>query len=103
MLAENLGAYFDKRFGGSAATIAGTAVVGIFSNEFVEVDDGVAPIIGSKPVLRVKSSDAAGVTFGTVVTVAEEEAGVVVRTGNYTVIKAEPDGTGVTDLILEAQ
>lgn len=103
MLQENLNVFFDKRFGGVDATVAGAPVVGNFSNEYVEVDNGVAPVVGLKPVLAVKSSDAVGAVTGTDVTVEEEEAGVVVRTGTYKVIIQQPDGTGVTILILEKQ
>jgi hypothetical protein len=103
MLQENLGIFFDTRYGGSNGTVAGVPVVGIFSRDYVEIDNGIALIAGFKPIFRVKSSDAAGVAEGTDVTVQEEEAGVVVKTGTYKVITPQSDGTGATDLILEEQ
>ncbi len=103
MLQENLNIYFNTSYGGVNATISGSDVVGIFSNEYVEIDNGISSVVGLKPVLRVKASDASGVTSGADVTVNEEEAGVVVRTGTYKVITVQPDGTGVIDLVLEKQ
>jgi hypothetical protein len=103
MLKENLDIYFDTRYGGSNATVDGSALVGIFSNEYVEVDDGVVPVSGLKPMLKIKNSDAPAVGPGSDVIVQEEHSGVVVATRTYKVIKPEPDGTGVVDLILEEQ
>lgn len=93
-LQENFDIYFDTRFGGTNATIGGNPVVGIFDNEYVEIDNGVAPVVGTKPTLTVRDSDAVGAIAGT---------NVVVGSTNYKVIIPQPDGTGVTVLILERQ
>lgn len=87
MITESLASFFTD-FAATSATLGGTAVSGIFDNGYAEAFG----MDGSAPSLTLKSSAAAAAAHGTA---------VVVDGVNYTVQGIEPDGTGVTKLILE--
>lgn len=70
------------------ATIAGAPVVALFDGFYTD-PMGMA---SSVPILTVASADVSGAVHGTLVV-----AGAV----NYTVQGIEPDGAGVTRLILQ--
>ena len=73
---------------GIAAVVDGDAVTGIFDNNYVEIE-GVS---GTYPVLTCKTSDVSGAAQGDVVTV---------NSTSYRIASVQPDGTGVTQLVLE--
>lgn len=75
---------------GLAATVGGVSVFGIFDAEYANAFDVVA---GSTPVLLVRSADVPAVTRGDA---------VVLNATSYTVADIQPDGQGLTRLILEA-
>jgi hypothetical protein len=73
----------------AAATLPSTAVVrGIFDNGYSEVL-GVA---GSEPSFTARTSDVSGLSYGSVINIGGN---------NHTVRVVEPDGTGLTRLVLE--
>lgn len=71
------------------ATVGAATVSGIFDAAYVSPFDLAA---GSRPVLHCATADVAGYGFGTA---------VVVNGVNYTVAEAQPDGAGMTLLLLE--
>jgi hypothetical protein len=79
---------FFTDFAATSCTIGGVAVSAIFSNR---ADDSLLAA-GTQPVLTVESSAVAATARGTA---------VVVNGTNYTVAKIEPDGTGISRVILE--
>lgn len=74
---------------GIDATVGGASVRGIFDNAFL----AQLNIVGTDPLLLCRTSDVTSATRGTAVTVPA---------GSFKVIRKEPDGTGMTRLILEA-
>ena len=88
---EDLPAFLDD-FGviaqGGTCTLNGVSAEGIFDNGY----NASFGMDGTQPSLLVKSSDASGAVRGTA---------VVVNSVSYTVQGIEPDGTGMTKLILE--
>lgn len=78
---------------GVAATIGGATVNGIFDNDFIEVETGAGVGVAlQQPRFTCRTADVSGVVEGTSATIS----GV-----SYTVRIVQPDGTGMTDLILE--
>lgn len=75
-------------FGNCTATLAGTTVAAVFIHGFAESFD----VDGEVPTLLVQSSDASGTVRGTA---------AIVNGVSYTVQGIEPDGTGMTMLLLE--
>lgn len=74
-----------------SATINGVAVTGIFDDRFKMVDELSQEIESTLPQLICRSIDVAGVTDG---------MSCIVNGVNYTVRTLEPDGTGMTRIIL---
>ncbi len=75
---------------GIPATVGGVALTALFDDEYATALDAVA---GSAPVLMVQTSDVPAVALG---------AAVLLDSTSYTVIGIQPDGTGITRLVLEA-
>jgi hypothetical protein len=70
-------------------------VTAIFDNDYIEVDTGGnVGFALLQPRLMCKTSDVAAVT---------EDATVEIDTVHYKVKVVKPDGTGMTELILEKQ
>ena len=82
---ENLPAFLSD-FG--VATVGGNSVKAIFDNGFGEIYG----MDGAKPSLQCASSD---------VTTAVRGTAVVVKGVSYTIANIEPDGTGMSRLVLE--
>ena len=74
------------------ATVAGQAVRGIFDNGFALGDVGMAGIAGNQPVLTVPTASVPASPVG---------SAAVVNAINYVVAAHEPDGTGMSRLLLE--
>jgi hypothetical protein len=73
------------------ATVNGAAVRGIFDNGFALGAVGIG-MAGTQPTLRLRTADVAADPVG---------QAVVVGAVSYTVAAHEPDGTGVSVLMLE--
>lgn len=95
---EDLSVFFAD-FGviaqGGTCTVNGSSVEGIFDQEYLQQSFMVD---GSKPALLVRSADISGVARNApvVIKLAAWSAAV-----NYTVADKQPDGTGMTLLILD--
>lgn len=89
--AADLEALFSADEFAVVATVAGAAVNGIFDAAYQPSEFGDVTLQGSEATLQVRASDVSSVAYG---------AAVVVDGVNYTLRRNEPDGTGVTTLIL---
>lgn len=90
---EDFTAYFNTGDFAFSATVAGVAVKGIFDKAYQLGNVGVTGIATTAPVL----------TLATAVVPADPVGTAVVVSGvSYTVAAHEPDGTGVSLLLLEA-
>lgn len=69
-------------------TVAGATVKGIFDNDYADP----MGMVGSTPSLLAASAEVASAVLGTT---------VVINAINYTVAKIQPDGTGLTRLLLQ--
>jgi hypothetical protein len=74
---------------GVSATVGGVALRGIFDNGYA---DAFGIVSGSAPVLLISSSSAPSVVVGDA---------VVIGSSNYSVASIEPDGLGMTRLVLK--
>lgn len=91
---EDLDRFFGLRGSSFAvtATIDGNSVTGIFDHEFVTIEDGLAQVEAEKPVFTCATSDVSAIDHGDTCTV---------NGTNYLVVSNQPDGTGVSKLLLE--
>lgn len=90
MFVENFSAFLTDF--GVNATVAGQAVRGIFDNGFALGDVGMAGMAGTQPVLTVPTASVPASPVGST---------AVVNAINYVVAAHEPDGTGMSRLLLE--
>lgn len=74
---------------GSDATVGVATVRGIFDTDY---GDPMGLVAGNRTVLTVATADVPGVDHGTAVSV---------NSTAYTVAEVQPDGTGITRLVLE--
>lgn len=88
---DDLSAFFDENHFAVDATWKGCAVRGIFDNEFAEVEVGEVAVEGTQPRFMCKTSDV-------VALVADED--FTVGGVTYKTIRQEPDGTGISLVIL---
>lgn len=89
--AEDLSAFFSPAEFAVTVTLAGVAVTGIFDAAYQLADVGTG-MAGTAPVLTLPTSAVPPSPVG---------AAVVVNAVTYTVAAHEPDGTGVSRLLLE--
>lgn len=89
---EDLAPFFSVSEFGSNATLAGVAVRGIFDNAYLQGDVGGAGMAGAQPMFSLATSDVPADPVG---------ASLVVNSTTYRVAAHEPDGTGVSVLMLE--
>lgn len=86
---EDLSVYFTDF--GVAATLDGQAVRGVFDNGYMQALGGMA---SAEPSFMLRSADASTATQASLLVVAGT---------TYRVRSLQPDGTGVTTLLLERQ
>jgi len=77
---------------GDAATVAGRPVVGMFSAPWLQPQLGKLNTAICEPRFTVRDADANGLVRGSVIS--------IVGHGEFTVVSIEPDGTGLTTLVL---
>lgn len=77
---------------GVAATLDGNAVRGLFDNGYAQGNVGMLGMATTQPTLTLASTDVPADPVG---------AAVLVGVAAYVVAAHEPDGTGVTRLLLE--
>ncbi len=85
--AEHLTGYFADY--GTAATVKGAAVTGIFDDAW---QDALGLVAGTQPALLLPTASVGSATVGD---------SVVVGAVSYTIAGMEPDGTGMTRLRLQ--
>lgn len=92
---EDLSAFLDTDggFAVEATYDGGTIVEGIFDNGYAEAPVGLVGVGGTVPRFLCRTED-----------VADDPAGdsLVVEDVSYTIVRGEPDGDGMTWLVLEA-
>lgn len=91
-MTEDLSAFFNTDEFAIAATLNGVAVRGIFDSAFDLASVGVYGMAGSAPVFTLASSDVPANPVG---------LSLLASAITYTVAAHEPDGTGISRLILE--
>ena len=93
MFAEDLPTFFDTTTGfAQPATLAGVAVVGIFDADYQAASVGAFGMASTQPVFTLPSTSVPANPEGLV---------LVTNSITYTVAAHEPDGTGISRLILE--
>ena len=87
-------ALLDSDEYGVAATYSGSTVYGIFDNDYFDgIADAGVPVESAQPRFLCRTAD--------VSSVAHDET-ILISGVTYTIVGIEPDGTGMTNLILEA-
>lgn len=89
--AETLADFLDTDDFAITATVGASSVDGIFNNGYAESFGVVA---GSQPTFLCKVSDLPAITLGTTT--------AVINSTTYTIVEKQPDGFGLTTLVLEA-
>lgn len=90
---EDFASFFETGdFGVEAIYDGATAVRGIFDNGYAEALVGQAGVQGAQPQFLCAAADVDADPTG---------KALVVDGTSYTVVRGEPDGTGVTRLVLE--
>lgn len=88
---EDLSVFFNTSELATAATLDGVAVAGIFDNPYAQAFDGMAT---AEPMYTLPSASAAGATQASL---------LVVQGTSYRVRSVQPDGTGLSTLLLNRQ
>lgn len=90
MFSENVAAFFDTSAGfAEYLTIGAASVAAIFDNAF---SDPLGIVAGTQPVFIAATADVATLAVGDTVTRGAT---------SYTVASIEPDGTGITRVMLK--
>ena len=90
--AENLAPFFDAQGFASDATLAGAAVRGIFDNGSALGSVGVVGMASTQPSFTLPTAALPSPVVGSALVVSGQA---------YAVVAHEPDGTGVSLLLLE--
>lgn len=91
-MAENLAPFFAESDFASQAVLAGVNVLGIFTDPYAMGSVGGLGMATGKPTFALASSDVPANPVG---------LQLVVGGVSYEIADAQPDGTGVTTLVLE--
>ena len=99
----DLDAIFDNGDFAATATIGGVGIGCLFDAPFRAVNPETGMVESSAPAATVKSTDAVArsVAHGTTVTISGAQD--TQDNGDYTIVGVEPDGQGMTRLVLEKQ
>lgn len=92
MFAEDLSAFFSTADFAQNATLAGVGVLAIFDNGYAFGNAGLTGMASTQPSLTLATSSVPANPVG---------ATAVVGAATYLVAAHEPDGTGVSRLLLE--
>ena len=95
----DLAGYFETDSHGSSATItingSGSSINVILNKEYFAIDPGLGmEVEGTQPVATGRSSDMTNVEIGDT---------ILISSVTYNIINVQPDGVGVTALVLEEQ
>ena len=92
MFTEDLSAFFNTAEFAQPCTLNGAAVSAIFDNGYSVGNVGILGMASSEPTLMLTTASVPASPIG---------LPVVVNGTNYLVAQHEPDGTGVSRLVLE--
>lgn len=92
MFTEALDTFFNTAEFGTAATLGAVAVQGILDKGYALGNVGMLGLAGNQPVFFMATASISGDPVGTTLTVGSD---------SYIVAAHEPDGTGVSRLMLE--
>lgn len=92
MFTEDLTPFFDADGFGISATLDDVDVVGIFDQPYAQSNVGLSGIASDSPTFMLKTADVPSNVEGGLITVKEVD---------YQVVRHEPDGTGMSTLVLE--
>ena len=105
MFAEDLSVFFNPAEFASTALLAGVSVSGIFDNGFALGHVGLSSMASSQPTWTVATADIPPrvIDWFRYFTEPFDPLDLIVNLGgaNYKVTAHEPDGTGISRLILE--
>lgn len=96
---SDLNSFFDTNAHGTSVTYtpsggSASTINGILNNEYELVDVGDVGVENQVPVLTVKSSDVPSIAQGD---------SFVIDSTTYQSVIIRPDGTGITEIVLEEQ
>lgn len=97
-MTEDLTVYFDPAAFATAATLDWEAVTGIFDDVYQGADVGPFGAAGSNPTYTLPSSQVPADVIGKRLVIGTDSATTDATT--YSVVEANPDGTGITVLQL---
>jgi len=97
--AADLAGFFDTDAHGVSATItiggSSSTINVILNKEYFAIDPGLGiDVEGTQPVVTGRTSDMSGV---------DNEDTITIDSITYNIVSTQPDGTGVTALVLEQQ
>lgn len=95
-MVEDHTAFFSTAEFADPATLNGVGVTGIFDNGYESAGAGLSGMSSSQPAFTLPASSVPAGSVGKTLAVS---TGVGV--GNYKVVEVQPDGTGLTVLLLE--
>jgi len=81
-----------NRLSNRVATVGGQSIEGIFDNAYLQGEVGGNGMAGAQPMFTLATSNVPANAVG---------ASLVVNATNYRIAAHEPDGTGVSTLMLE--
>jgi hypothetical protein len=92
-MTEDLSVFFSATEFADAATLGGVAVTGIFDSAYASASVGAFGMAGSAPALTLPTASVPADPVG---------LAAVVNGVSYLVAAHEPDGTGISRLLLES-
>ena len=92
MFTEDLSAFFSTSEFATAGTLAGQSVQGVFDAAYSLGNVGMLGMAGTQPAYTLPTASISGEAVG---------QALVLGATTYTVVAHEPDGTGVSRLLLE--
>lgn len=90
MFTEDFSTFFAEF--GRDATLGGEAVLGVFDNAYALGNVGVVGMAGSQPMFTLPTASVPADPVGQSLVIGADE---------YLVVEHQPDGTGVSRLVLE--
>lgn len=93
MFTEDLSTFFDVSGMAQTATVGGVQVSVIFDNGYAAGNVGMLGMAGAQPAITLPTAQVPGNPLGGTVTIGAT---------SYLVAAHEPDGTGISRLLLEA-
>lgn len=93
MFAEDISAFINPTEHATSVSVGGVVVSAIFSNGYALGNVGMLGMASSQPSITLKTSDVPASPVG---------SAVLIGSASYLVAAHEPDGTGMSRLLLES-